>query len=218
MCTSTHFRALSGMECCRQYLPYCSVTPPRTFAYLHRVLPVSNPAQRGREGAHDPAPPPHCCLAKRCLFPHLSLQGDAEDRLKLRKKAEEDARRKAEEEKQDMVLEEAEALARMVSRLFGPVWLGSAGSCSSGDGRGRLRRSAACSSMCAGGEHAWQAACAGTPVVLQGWAQQDTTGTLGWRNGHDQPKRRTSRLTSSHPTLLHLCACRPLQASWHSSL
>ncbi|PRW60288.1 cell division isoform B [Chlorella sorokiniana] len=40
-------------------------------------------------------------------------KGDAEDRAKLRKKAEEDARKKAAEERQDMVLEEAEALARM---------------------------------------------------------------------------------------------------------
>ena len=39
-----------------------------------------------------------------------------------------------------MVLEEVGELARMVSRLFGPVWLGALGSCSNGDGRGRLRR------------------------------------------------------------------------------
>lgn len=53
----------------------------------------------------------------KCHLTHL-LQGDAEDRQKLRKKAEEDARRKAEEERQDMVLEEAEALARMVRLVY----------------------------------------------------------------------------------------------------
>lgn len=54
--------------------------------------------------------------------------------------------------------------------------------------------------MCAGGEHAWQAACAGKPVGLQGWAQQGTAGNLGWRKGPDQPKRRSFCLTSPHPT------------------
>ena len=60
----------------------------------------------------------HRCLFQlavlRCSFQPLPWQGDAEDRQKLRKKAEEDAKRKAEEERQDMVLDEAESLARMV--------------------------------------------------------------------------------------------------------
>ena len=51
------------------------------------------------------------------LFLRL-IQGDAEDRAKLRKKAEEDAKRRAREEKQDLVLGEAEALARMVGRCW----------------------------------------------------------------------------------------------------
>lgn len=63
-------------------------------------------------GALPRAAPPRLLAHKhRC---QTAAQGDAEDRAKLRKKAEEDAKRRAQEERQELVLGEAEALARMV--------------------------------------------------------------------------------------------------------
>ena len=46
-------------------------------------------------------------------------KGDAEDREKIRKRAGEEVKRKAREEKADMVVPEAEAMARMVSEAPG---------------------------------------------------------------------------------------------------
>ena len=76
---------------------------PHTSSYLISLSP------------NDSIPAHGCWLADAAPPTRVALQGDAEDRLKLRKKAEEDAKRKAQEERQDMVLDEAEALARMVS-------------------------------------------------------------------------------------------------------
>lgn len=72
-----------------------------------------------------------CCLAARRLLCNTVTprayhacpargQGDMEDRIKLRKKAEEEARRRAREERQDQVLSEAADMRRQVRPTLPP--------------------------------------------------------------------------------------------------